>query len=164
MQMRHEQGCWTWMLLLSSLHRCHNMMIIMSRGHCVYVSHCMFSTCLCLIDQWVWLEKNHKLFLYCRCGVSLPGSSRSIRTDFWGCQECVCGELSSHCKPRSAAGYFCWWLRQLWCWMAVRPNRTVRITPSAVWKTVFDLHYWKGFQPPAKNRHLLANAGLASEK
>lgn len=68
------------------------------------------------------------LSLSSRCVISLSGPSWSLRPVLHWRQAGLCGELSSYCNTRPAAGYLRRWLWQLWCWLAVRPDCTVRLS------------------------------------
>lgn len=64
----------------------------------------------------------------CRCDISLQGAPRPLRSDLHRCQEGVSGELGGHGNARATAGHVCRRIRQLWCWLAVRPDSTVRFS------------------------------------
>ena len=67
-----------------------------------------------------------------RCGVSLPGPPWPLCPLLRRCQEGVYRELSSRRNAGPAAGHLRWWIWQLWCRLAVRPDRTVRFSASGL--------------------------------
>lgn len=69
---------------------------------------------------------SHFIFIFRRCCVPLPGSAWSLRLVLRWCQEGVYGELGCNCNSWSAPGNLCWWLWQLWCWLAGWPDSEVR--------------------------------------
>lgn len=131
-----NESC-VWMLLFppAQMEQC-QYMIRVSQVFCVNVYESMYMIDVAVCQYFCsshfvgrnLMRLRHSVSLCSRCGVSLPSSPWPLRPVIRRRQEGVCGKLSGHRNARPAAGYLRWWIWQLRCWLAVRPDRTVRFS------------------------------------